>query len=128
MSEPRTHRDMKWTPEQRAKHKAVRDKFQAERPTPKELIDSGEYAGPIPHGVYLAFRQTMLELRTAREAAGLSLADVSERSGIDKAALSRLETGVTENPTLETLVRYAAAVGKQLNWTLSDLPSEPAAA
>jgi DNA-binding XRE family transcriptional regulator len=128
MSEPRTHRDMKWTPEQRAKHKAIRDKFQAERPTPKELLDSGEYVGPIPHGVYLAFRRTMLELRAAREAAGLSLADVSERSGIDKAALSRLETGVTENPTLETLVRYAAAVGKQLNWTLSDLPSEPAAA
>jgi DNA-binding XRE family transcriptional regulator len=128
MSTDRTHRDMKWTPEQRAKHKALRDKFQSERPTPKELLDSGEYAGPIPHGVYLAFRRAILDLRTAREAAGLSLADVAERSGIDKAALSRLETGVTENPTLETLVRYAAAVGKQINWTLADLPGEPAVA
>ncbi|MCU0705176.1 MAG: helix-turn-helix domain-containing protein [Fimbriiglobus sp.] len=123
MSEPRTHRDMNWTPEQRAKHKATREKFQRERPTPQELLDSGEYAGPIPHGVYLAFRRAMHDLKAAREAAGLSLADVAERSGIDKAALSRLETGVTENPTLETLMRYAAAVGKQLTFGLSDLPA-----
>lgn len=128
MSEPRTHRNMNWTAEQRAAHKATREKFQRERPTPKELIDSGEYAGPIPHGVYLAFRRAMHDLKAAREAAGLSLADVADRSGIDKAALSRLETGVTDNPTLETLLRYASAVGKHLSWSLTDLPGTPAAA
>lgn len=128
MNGKRTHRDMNWTPEQRAAHKATREKFQRERPTPQQLIDSGEYVGPIPHGVYLAFRQAVLDLRKAREVAGLSLADVSEKSGIDKAALSRLENGISENPTLETLMRYAAAVGKQLSWTLTDLPAEPAVA
>jgi transcriptional regulator with XRE-family HTH domain len=51
----------------------------------------------------------------------LSLADVAERSGIDKAALSRLENGVHDNPTVETLARYAAALGKKLTWSLQDL-------
>jgi len=48
---------------------------------------------------------------------------LAERSGIDKAALSRLENGVHDNPTVETLMRYAAALGKRLSWTLQDEPS-----
>src|SRR5215212_10155364 len=111
MSGERIHRDMKWTPEDRARHKAIREKFQRERPTHQELIESGEYIGPIPHGVYLELRAALHDLKKAREAAGLSLADVAERSGIDKAALSRLENGVHDNPTVETLMRYAAALG-----------------
>ena len=111
----------KWTPEDRARHKATREKFQKERPTLQQLIDSGEYAGPIPHGVYLSLMAAIIELKKAREAAGLSLADVAERSGIDKAALSRLENGVHDNPTVDTLMRYAAALGKKLVWTLQDL-------
>jgi transcriptional regulator with XRE-family HTH domain len=53
-------------------------------------------------------------LKASREAAGLTLADVSARCGIDQPALSRLENGHTPNPTLDTLWRYAAAVGKRL--------------
>ena len=115
------HRDMKWTPADRARHKAIREKFQKERPTMEELLASGEYVGPIPLGVYFELRVALHELKKAREAAGLSLADVAERSGIDKAALSRLENGVHDNPTVETLMRYAAALGKKLTWTLQDL-------
>ena len=51
---------------------------------------------------------------SAREAAGLTLAEVSRRCGIDQPALSRLETGHNKNPTLDTLWRYAAAVGRRL--------------
>ena len=54
------------------------------------------------------------ELRGARESQGLSLADVRKRTGMDRSALSKLENGQRENPTLETLVRYAEAVGKRL--------------
>jgi DNA-binding XRE family transcriptional regulator len=115
--------DMNWTPEDRARHKAIRDKFQAERPTLAELLASGDCVGPIPHGLYLTLRAAMHDLKQAREAAGLSLADVAERSGIDKAALSRLENGATENPTVETLMRYATAVGKELTWSLRDRPA-----
>ena len=121
MGNEHIHRDMKWTPEDRARHKAIREKFQKERPTPQELIDSGEYWGPIPSSVYFALRVILHELKHAREAAGMSLADVAEKSGIDKAALSRLENGVHDNPTVETLMRYAAAVGKKLTWSLQDL-------
>ena len=127
MSGERIHRDMKWSEEDRARHKAIREKFQRERPTPQELIESGEYLGPLPHGVYLSLRFALAELKKAREAAGLSLADVAERSGIDKAALSRLENGVHDNPTVETLARYATAVGKRLTWSIQDLPTQPAA-
>ena len=51
------------------------------------------------------------EIKRAREAAGLTLAEVSRRCGIDQPALSRLENGHNKNPTLDTLWRYAAAVG-----------------
>src|SRR5262249_12024721 len=47
---------------------------------------------------------------------------VAEKSGIDKAALSRLETGRQINPTVATLARYAKAVGKRFRWTFEDAP------
>ena len=71
-------------------------------------------------------RSLRLQLKQTREAAGLSLADVARRSGIDKAALSRLENGHQENPTLETILRYLAAVGKDVEWRFVDVPAKPA--
>ncbi len=123
MSERSVHKKINWTPEDRARHKAIREKLQRERPTLEQLIASGEYVGPIPQGVYRELRLALHDLKKAREGAGLSLADVAERSGIDKAALSRLENGIQANPTVETLLRYAAAVGKRLRWTLEDAPA-----
>ena len=124
MAGKRIHRDLNWSAEDRARHKAIREKFQRVRPTMDELIASGEYVGPIPHGVYLSLMAALHDLKAARESSGLSLADVAERSGIDKAALSRLENGIHDNPTVETLIRYAAAVGKRLTWALQDLPAK----
>ena len=126
MSGERIFRDMNWTPEDRARHQAIREKFQRERPSLQQLVESGDCSPPIPHWLYLSVRLIVFELKKAREAAGLSLADVAERSGIDKAALRRLENGVHDNPTVETLMRYAAALGKRLTWSLQDLPAEPA--
>ena len=54
---------------------------------------------------------------------GLSLTDLSERSGLTRAAISRLENGWNLNPTLETLFRYAEALGVDLRLTVDD-PSE----
>jgi DNA-binding XRE family transcriptional regulator len=122
MTDERTHRDMHWTPEDRARHKAIREKFQRERPTPEELFASGEYFGPVPQQAVFELVAALAALKQTREAAGLSLADVAARSGIDKAALSRLENGVSDNPTVLTLMRYAAALGKRLTWSLEDLP------
>jgi DNA-binding XRE family transcriptional regulator len=115
---------MHWTPEDRARHKAIREKFQKERPSLEQLVESGDADPPIPLGIFLELRCVLLALKKTREAAGLSLADVAERSGIDKAALSRLENGVSDNPTIVTLMRYAAALGKHLTWSLQDLPAD----
>src|SRR5436305_10866128 len=66
------------------------------------------------HGEYRGLRPLVEEIKRAREAAGLTLAEVSRRCGIDQPALSRLENGHNTNPTVDTLWRYAAAVGRRL--------------
>jgi DNA-binding XRE family transcriptional regulator len=60
------------------------------------------------------------QLKCARQDKGLSLADLTQLSGMDRSALSKLETGQRPNPTIETLMRYAEAVGKRLVLTLAD--------
>ena len=60
------------------------------------------------------------QLKAARDAKGLSLANLTELTGMDRSALSKLETGRRANPTVETLVRYAEAVGKRLVVSLTD--------
>lgn len=88
--------------------------FRNWRPSPEELIASGEGANFDLHGEYRELRPFVDEIKRAREAAGLTLAEVSRRCGIDQPALSRLENGHNKNPTLDTLWRYAAAVGRRL--------------
>jgi transcriptional regulator with XRE-family HTH domain len=97
----------------------VRQRFQRDRPTQEQLVESGEYEPFVPRAVYFAVRQVIADLKRAREAAGLSLSQVAAQSGVDKATLSRLESGKQLNPTLETLVRYAEAVDRRLCLTLA---------
>jgi len=78
------------------------------------LIASGDRANFDLHGEYRELRSLVEEIKRPREAAGLTLADVSRRCGIDQPALSRLENGHNKNPALDTLWRYAAAVGRRL--------------
>jgi hypothetical protein len=118
----RVQKKTSWTAADKARHKAVREKFK-DKPSYEQLVAAGECDGqPVPLGVYLAVGVFLHDLRKAREDAGLSLTDVENRTGIDKATLSRLETGKQANPTVDTLVRYAAAVGKQLVLGLEDMP------
>ncbi len=55
------------------------------------------------------------DLRRRREEAGLTLAEVAERTGIDQPAMSRLEVG-KGNPTARTLSRYCRAPGGRVAW------------
>jgi hypothetical protein len=105
---------VQWTAEDRARHQTIRDKFRDWHPSPEELIASGEGATFDLQGEYRELQPFVEEIKRVREAAGLTLADVSRRCGIDQPALSRLETGHNKNPTLDTLWRYAAAVGRRL--------------
>lgn len=113
---------VQWPAEDRARHQAVRDMFQDWHPSPEELIASGEGASFDLHGEYRGLRLFVEEIKRAREASGLTLAEVSRRSRIDQPALSRLENGHNKNPTLDTLWRYAAAVGLRLVLTAEAIP------
>lgn len=68
--------------------------------------------------------QVAATLRKEREIAGLSLSELSEQTGMDKGALSKLETGAN-NPTIGTLSRYARALGKQIVVSLVELSKPP---
>ena len=92
-------------------------------PFSEELIATGEGANFDLHGEYRQLRPFVEEIKRAREAAGLTLAEVSRRCGIDQPALSRLENGHNKNPTLDTLWRYAAAVGRRLLLTTEAIRS-----
>lgn len=53
------------------------------------------------------------EMIRARTAAGLTQGEVALRAGTTQSAIARLEGGGV-SPTIETLRKYAAAVGKRL--------------
>lgn len=109
----RITRDRRLTPEEAAKYRKVREQIAEELP---ELIERHHErmaaAGQL--------EELLKQLRTAREERGLSLADMTRLTGMDRSALSKLETGLRPNPTVETLVRYAEAVGKRLTVLLVD--------
>lgn len=109
----RIARNRRLTSEEAAKYKAIRKQVAQELP---DLI--------ARHHERMATLDQMeavvLQLRAARQAKGLSLSDLMEMTGMDRSALSKLETGQRVNPTVETLVRYAEAVGKRLVVSLAD--------
>jgi len=119
MSARRVHRRLDRTPDEKARIAALRAQF-SKRPAPDELLASGEYETAVPLGQLLKVRSAVSVLKRERQRAGLSLADVSRRSGMDRASISRLENGLQPNPTLDTLYRYAAALGKRVTWSFRD--------
>jgi hypothetical protein len=102
------------TPEELAELRAEREHFSRERPDAEDLIARGDHEGPYRQGHIMALLSAIAELKRRRDEQGLSLADVSERSGLDRALLSRLENGKVLNPTMATLWRYAEAIDSQV--------------
>jgi DNA-binding XRE family transcriptional regulator len=98
------------TPEVKAKAKELREKLK-NRPPIEELLTPEEQSDATPF--YFALRSFVAELKDARLAGGMTLAEVAERSGLAVETLSRLETGAMVNPTWQTLARYASAVGRR---------------
>jgi DNA-binding XRE family transcriptional regulator len=116
----KTHDKPALTAEQRAAIEAIRERSRKERPGPDELIDRGELDELVPQAQYLEVRALGVRFRRIREEMGLSLTDLSERSGLTRAAISRLENGWNLNPTIETLFRYAEALGVNLRISVDD--------
>jgi predicted transcriptional regulator len=109
----RITRNRRLVPEEAAEYEEVREQVDGELP---ELI-----ARHRARTTTLDELQDLLaQLKATREAQGLSLADVTRLTGMDRSALSKLETGRRPNPTVDTLVRYAEAMGKRLCVTLAD--------
>lgn len=115
---PRQFRKRIQTAAQIDREREVREKFQRERPTPEQLEASGEFGESIRMGDYMEFMKLAAALRSERQKAGMSLADLSKKTGLDRAAISRLENGVKDNPTIGTLGRYAHALGLRIMVTL----------
>ena len=113
MTMKRIIRNRRLTSEEAAKYRKIREQVAEELP---DLI--------ARHHQRTADLEQLAELakqlKAAREERGLSLADMTELTGMDRSALSKLETGQRANPTVDTLVRYAHAVGKRLVVSLAD--------
>jgi DNA-binding Xre family transcriptional regulator len=101
------------TAEEAAKLNRVRAQVAAELPELVARHHDRQEAAEQLHSL-------LAQLKAAREAHGLRLAELTERTGMDGSALSNLETSQRPNPTLQTLTRYAEAVGKRIVIALAD--------
>ena len=118
---PRTSR----TAAEREELRAVRERFQREKPSLEMVLEASEQTEAMPLGEYLHALDLLRALRQERERQHLTLAQLSERTGYDAAVLSRLFTGRQANTTLATVGRIANALGKQVVHSLRDLPDPP---
>lgn len=114
----RPAKNAKRTTGELARIRALREKFQKERPSLAALVASGRYTRPVPQPELLMMLELAAELKKTRKEKRLSLADVAKRSGIDKAALSRIENGQNVNPTIVTLETIARSIGARLRFRL----------
>ena len=97
----------KLTPAEADKYRRIRVEIEAEKPAISKMAKASRRRRQ-----WIA--SLVADLKTQRDVQGLSLADLKERTGMDRAALSKLENGFPENPSIETLIRYAEAVGCRL--------------
>ena len=113
------------TAPERAREKLLREKLQKDKPSLDDLIRDGacDPEAVMTMGMYFDIQKALQALKGERLRCGLSIGDVAERSGLDRAAVSRLENGKQDNPTVATLMRYAAAIGKRFVWSYEDLAS-----
>lgn len=119
----RIHRKNTDSPKTRAENKAIHEFYQ-QHPTTKEDLKNaaGEFVNQQLFWQVMAFAK---QLRQLREEKGITLSALSERCGIDKGVLSKLENGLTHNPTVGTLDRYLQAFGKRLTLGISNIESRP---
>jgi DNA-binding XRE family transcriptional regulator len=114
MTMKRITRDRRLAPEEAAKYREVRQRVAEELPDLVARHHQRMAALDQPE-------ELLRQLKAAREEQGLSLSDVARLTGMDRWAISKLETGRRPNPTIDTLVRYGQAVGKRVFLSLEDV-------
>jgi DNA-binding Xre family transcriptional regulator len=100
----RITRDRRLTDDEADRYQRIRQQVAAELP---DIRQRAKAAKP-----QILLKDALKKLREERQRQGLSLADLNARSGIDRGTLSKLENDEDPNVTMNTLMRYAQAVGK----------------
>lgn len=119
----RTAARVKRTPEETARLRAVRERFQREKPTLEEVRAANGQTEAMTLGDYLQTQELLRALQQTRKRQNVTLAQLAARTGYDTAVLSRLFTGRQANTTFATVGRIANALGKTLVHALRDLPT-----
>jgi transcriptional regulator with XRE-family HTH domain len=96
------------TPEYRAEEQRVRELVRRDFPP----------ATPDPELAAL-----LAALKAERERRNVSLTEMHERTGIDRATISKVENGHIPNPTWATLRAYAGALGLRIAAGLAPVPA-----
>ena len=123
-SDERTRRRLsnaRLSPEQQAAVEARRAERQTTRYRQDLARDIAAYSQEFPPVVDRELIEALAALRRERQRQGLSLTDMAERTGIDRATISKLETGKIPNPTIGTIRTYARALGRKLAWTFLEV-------
>jgi ribosome-binding protein aMBF1 (putative translation factor) len=126
---PRTRDALeKLPPEKRSAAEAAILESEARRALPEGRAEEADVIRKVreefpPRAIDAELARTLASLRAERERQGLSLAEFSERTGIDRATLSQLESGRVADPTVGTLRILARALNKRLSWSLVDEPA-----
>ncbi len=107
MAKKAKRRYKKLTAAERAEYKKKLDAVEADK---EEILAKGRAVFAAHQAACKAIKQ----LKKERVRQGLSLADIRERTGIGREAISKLENDQAPNPTLRTLMRYASALGVKL--------------
>ncbi|MCE9533282.1 MAG: helix-turn-helix domain-containing protein [Planctomycetes bacterium] len=107
--------------------KIERTPAEIEKLARRDLAQSNKQVGPItdavPLGRVMELRRLGSTLRQEREKQNLTQAQLAAKIGMDEPAISRIEKGLNLNPTLDTLNRIAAGLGKEIEVVLSNEPT-----
>jgi DNA-binding XRE family transcriptional regulator len=102
------------TADQAARYRRIREMIAEEIPEIKAE------ARAMRQGRQAKIGEAVRLLKAERELRGLSLADIGDRTGLSKSAISRLENNEDANPTVNTLSKYAEALGMTLGVVLTE--------
>ena len=111
--------------ENRTSRRIIRAPTEAEAKRYREILEEervGMEANKALGREVLAERSELsaivAELKSIREQLKISLTELAERTGMTMSNLSRLENMDGPNPTIETLRRYAHAIGHRIEFTV----------
>ena len=84
------------------------------------IVARGRQVKRMHDAARASLREAFRLLKAERQAQGMTLQELEDRTGIGSGAISRLENDPAPNPTVQTLQRIATALGKQITVQLSD--------